>query len=212
MRNGRSRTVGSMFVFVIAACGGKVDQDRPLPPDGDAGLADVAGDAQAVAPSWSRVCPGERPLPGDPCPTRFLICEYGDDPNVDCNAVLECTESGWRGSLPSGATCPTPTGADPSCPAFDLALDTTCEHLGSTCTYATGLCACSAKPGYGGALRWGCIPLPPGCPASRPRFGATCTTEGRLCDYGECNMRIGYVGPQMKCQDGTWVRDDMCGG
>lgn len=212
MRDDLLRRLGSIFVVLVAGCGGKVDGEQSEPADVGVDAADVGVDAPAVEPAWSRVCPRERPLSGDPCTSNFLTCEYGDDPNVACNAVFECTGGSWRGSLPSGVTCPTPGSGDAACPAFDLALDTTCDHLGAMCAYGSGLCACSAKPGYGGALRWGCIPLPAGCPSTRPRLGATCALEGRVCDYGECYSRIGYVGPQVKCQDGAWVRDDLCGG
>jgi hypothetical protein len=124
-----------------------------------------------------------------------MQCEYGDNPNQDCNAVISCDASGWSG--PSHTACPTGT-----CPATyaDVAQGQACLPQGLDCAYPQGQCNCAfTVPVSNSGPVWQCSTPAQGCPDPRPRIGSSCTQPGLDCDYGACTGGI-----NLECVDGTW--------
>lgn len=132
-----------------------------------------------------------------------LDCEYGSNPNPECDDFENCTSTGWSYPPPGpylpgcGATCPStypggPTGQDEPCPAEGL-----------DCAYPQGQCNCSIPAmSANQSPIWQCTAATPGCPDPRADIGTACTDEGLSCDYGACTGGIAEA-----CQGGIWVEE-----
>jgi hypothetical protein len=145
-------------------------------------------------------------------------CTYGNDPLYACRPDFACVDGGWglqQGALAQVYPCPSPP--DASCPStVDAADNANCSVVGAVCTYGASACVCTVCTGgcpdvEGGVpVTWGCDapPSTPGCPAAAPNYGTSCSTDGVVCDYGNC-----YVGTwiEAKCSGGVWRRtDNVC--
>src|SRR5450755_4297284 len=94
------------LVIVAVGCGGSVftEGDGGTPTDGGKPAHDGGG---------GPVCPPSPATPKSACSPVNLECEYGSDPNPNCNTLMTCTTSGWVNSS-TGTLCP---GPGPMCPA-----------------------------------------------------------------------------------------------
>jgi len=142
---------------------------------------------------------------------RSLLCEFGDDPLVQCNALASCGVDGaWIVSGPpdvGDSGCP--TVLPPACPStFAAAEDASvaCSPSLLFCTYPDGMCACDpdgfTPDGGAYAYAWTCsAPPASGCPSTRPRFGTACTGAS-TCAY--TTYPCGSY--ESACSCGAWRR------
>jgi hypothetical protein len=122
-------------------------------------------------------------------------CEYGDGSLPSCNDIYVCSpsEAVWTETHMA-----VDASACSACPAAfeDLVPGGPCEASGAICSYVEATCGCTvaegadaggdADPDAGaGSSVWTCTRPAAGCPARRPRIGATCVHE-MTCDYGSC--------------------------
>lgn len=192
--------LASALVASFAACGGAID-----PGGNDGGTNDGSPIEDASTPH----CPTSVPSSNASCSPLGASCEYGGDPNYECNTIAMCTSSGWNVQAPVGEPCPTPSNST-SCPDafFDVPTGQHCGALvGLTCSYPQGFCGCSV--GSGGPVpadasavaTWVCDTPEPGCPMPRPKLGTACTQDGLQCDYSPCAL---VMGESVACQNGAW--------
>jgi len=211
------KTSAMAILVGLTACSGAGGADLfaeggTLAGDGGAGLDAAAPDGGLASP----VCPRADPGDGAPCARPGLACEYGTDPNSNCNAVRTCSTRGVWESSRQGALCPTaPALHDPRCPASRIegAKGAACPAtaVSASCGFAgEGRCACApaqaaADAGAGGSHRWVCDTPAATCPLPRPRLGEACGARnaGQLCNYGACVLDGGQ---QLVCLDGYWQR------
>jgi hypothetical protein len=172
----------------LSACGGST-QTGIGGPDGGGPL--------------SSSCPATPPSSGGACSVS-LECEYGVDPDVDCDTVATCMSGQWQIRAAPGTPCSTALG--PDCPASYSALDQsmTCSPVGTACAYPEARCGCATHCDMFGRQTpfWCCDDAPPttpACPSPRPRIGSSCTTNGTTCDYGGCTGNVA-----LQCTSGTW--------
>jgi hypothetical protein len=196
---------GTLLALLLAACGGKVDQESGLH---DSGPDSVSGDSgpDAVTP-----CPADVPAQGSACPTAALECQYGTNWFADCVQIADCRASGWHVTGPasecSSSLCPAsyPTRADGGLQTCDPSA----QAKGTNCWYPEGVCQCS--DGLGGPampLGWYCVPTVRGCPYPTPAPGGTCTEPGQICG-GSC----GGISNGVECDGGTWqANENECPG
>jgi hypothetical protein len=191
-----------LALCTLAGCGLQHSQETDGAPDGSAGVDGAAATA----------CPAAQPTPGDPCSTSLdgLSCEFGTDPDLACNALLECSGGRWVVStLATNAQEPgCPTARDPSCPASESQVPRgqSCSAA-MTCGYADGICDCMIPPLPAvGSLTWFCNAADTTCPSVRPRVGDSCTSGGQTCNYGACTLPQGVA---LQCDGGTWQPTDI---
>jgi hypothetical protein len=152
-----------------------------------------------ISPPAMPTCPTSEPSSADSCTAPGTVtCEYGTNPEPDCNDLWQCVAGHWSmsnpGACPPQATCPStaPTGTNSTCTANQ-----------QTCPFADATCVCTSDPGglpREGGPYWDCIPITAGCPGTRPDLGTPCSASDTLdCDYGQCSGGVGVT-----CQDGTW--------
>jgi hypothetical protein len=132
-----------------------------------------------------------------------MECEYGDNPNPNCNDIETCMSNDeWSYPTP-GPACPAGT-----CPATyaDVPQGQSCTPEGLDCGYSQGQCNCDIQPESAKGLPvWLCTTPAPGCPEPRPNIGSACTQPGQSCDYGACTG-----GVELECS-GTWqVEQTAC--
>jgi hypothetical protein len=185
----RAKTIG--LVLSLAACGGQLAPvDDSGAPGNDAGVGKDA--------SQGAFCPTSPPPSGGACSPLNIYCEYGPNPDPNCNTVVQCTSTGWLTTMgglcpPPGAPCPTKYGAVP--------VNQDCTQDNLTCSYPEGVCICTQE--FGGATRvtpgWDCFPTQAGCPSPRPELGTLCSQPGLDCNYGGCSGGIEEV-----CKGGYW--------
>lgn len=200
----RMKRLVALGFCVLTGCGGSVTGS----PEHDGGAADSAADSgtswdmpDAGGP-WSPVCPTSVPAIDSPCSAGALVtCEYGDAWwDVSCNTVFTCSSGTWIEDHPSSQTCfaaPAPNSS--SCPASptDIHAGTDCSDALLTCYYGMGAyCQCGGSINPEAAVIWACGPTA-GCPSTRPRLGATCSS-GEMCYYGDSS---GFF---ESCVDGFW--------
>jgi hypothetical protein len=182
------------------------------------GAGNACGDAGSPTPeAGAPACPATMPSAGSTCAVTFQ-CEYGSDPDVDCDTVMACATGHWAfSSMPSTTACSTTSSA--SCPATfaDLGADK-CTSASESCFYPEARCACSSQcgpvgqigPDGGPELSWCCPDAPeegPQCPSPRPRLGTPCAAAtGIQCDYGGCSGNV-----TLECTGGVWVEATMVG-
>jgi hypothetical protein len=162
--------------------------------------------------SGGHACPASTPAEGASCSPEQLSCEYGSDPDFECNVVAECVGGRWQLRIPppNAQVCPSP-GLRKDCPpSFAQAgQGGSCAPPGFECDYPQGRCDCTL--GFGGPVQldagsghWFCEAPPKGCPQPRPRLGSACSTSPSLvCDYGACFLPGGLA---MQCQSGIWTQ------
>jgi hypothetical protein len=227
------RTVAAWTAaMLVAGCGAVVSPSTPsdasvAPRDAesreagsDTGLTShdaPVGDVASPDTGVSGGCPATLPAVGLPCSQSDLECEYGSDPNENCDSVAICRSGEWSVEPPTASpVCGTSNPA--ACPSSYSAVQgmTTCDTaaVDIPCYYPEARCACTTSCvgvacGVGGAdsgpdpATWGCdVPTPasPDCPVPRPRLGAPCSIVVATCDYASCGGGIALA-----CTaDGIW--------
>ena len=182
-----------------AACGGTT-----LEP-GDGGSDSGPPSDGGLVPT----CPASAPASGAACATDGLSCEYGSDPNLQCNVYAQCNLGHWTVSTPPPSGCPTPPN-DSQCPSSyaSVPVGQLCGVLvGLTCSYPQGFCGCAVPqmgpyPADASAVaEWICDQPEQGCPQPRPKLGSACSQENKVCDYGSCSLP---TGTSIICKNGAW--------
>ena len=184
-----------LFATVTLACGGDVFTG------GDAG-ADAAVDGSTLQ------CPSSPPAGGSTCNEEAVKCEYGTNPDPNCNQLFVCKSGAWLDQSLGGVCAP-----QSQCPAsyaqVPVGQDCTSDTLG--CGYPEGECICTKS--FGGLQKtipaWDCFAKVEGCPSPRPDIGSSCTTPStQLCDYGACSG-----GVALSCINGVWQQaETLCPG
>jgi hypothetical protein len=126
-----------------------------------------------------------------------MECEYGDDPNPECNQIETCESNDEWSYPPPGPVCIPGT-----CPASyaQVPQGKQCTPQGLDCAYSEGQCNCAdTVPVSSPGPVWQCSQPAAGCPNPRPRIGESCTQPGLSCDYGACTGGIA-----LECTDGSW--------
>jgi hypothetical protein len=145
------------------------------------------------------LCPTSPPAIGAPCPRQGLQCEYGTDPNPNCDEMAECGNGTW--SFSSTEACPSGT-----CPGTypGSAKSVPCSPEGLDCSYPEGQCNCALEPleDPTEGPSWLCSDPGVGCPEPRADLGTPCTQEGEQCDYGACTGGIAE-----QCTGGVWTEE-----
>ena len=107
------------------------------------------------------------------------------------------SDAGRSADSSSDATPAIDSGPAPGCPASFSSVNpsTTCTMPNLLCQYPQGACICiviDTGPGMADASppppTWQCASPAPGCPASPPTVGSSCSMPGNLCDYGVCGQ------------------------
>jgi hypothetical protein len=211
------RLVALLAIVTTFGCGGKTSGQRlGTGSSSGGGSSDAAsqqdggwGQPDGSGP-WSQSCPESLPSLGGACTEDQLQCEYGDAWwNVSCDTTVQCIGERWSPDQPSNASCLPEPGANPTaCPSNPEAIgqETPCPDAGLACVYGQGVfCSCEANEAETGVPGWNCLPEP-GCPSSRPRLGAPCTT-GMVCTYDPCVY-------DEECISGVWQGGAFigCGG
>ncbi len=149
-------------------------------------------------------CPTSRPTLGGPC-TTSLTCEYGSDPSIECDTLMDCVSGVWT-ILPQRFDAGCGRTNSPTCPAtFSEMTEGAACTANVECYYPEARCWClpmTACPGLGcpAPSAWSCdIAVFPdaGCPEPRPRVGTPCpaSQRGLLCDYDDvCRWLFCYAG------------------
>ena len=155
-------------------------------------------------------CPVSPPAVGVPC-TGSLTCQYGTDPDVQCDTVSTCNAGYWFMTAASGGPlCPTSQPGQNGCPA-SYPAGQSCAGEGAGCAYFEGVCACEnpdpvVVQGEDAGLTWECAVPSAGCPNPRPQPGTYCGNVGEVCTYGDCITPGGPV--EMTCTStggGEWA-------
>ncbi|HEX8794568.1 MAG TPA: hypothetical protein VF765_26665 [Polyangiaceae bacterium] len=184
------RLLATAALGVLVACGGST----PVGTVHDAG-ADSGDGSSGIGGGGG--CPGSLPRPGSACSPSGISCEYGSDPNPQCDVIVTCRgSSGWS-APPPGFNCVPGT-----CPASYASVPQgqDCSPQGLDCAYPEGQCNCAQTvPVTRPNPVWQCSTPASGCPEPRPREGTTCTSPGLTCDYGACRG-----GVSLECSDGYW--------
>ena len=157
----------------------------------------------------SSPCPANVQTAGATCTVNSLACEYGSDPDLDCDTVMTCETLKWVETVtPDPSSCSTVNGN--ACPATlaQVPVGSSCTSSVS-CYYPDARCECASHlPEIN--LVWSCD-IPSGttsCPIPRPRLGSVCTMPNEECDYGACQG-----GFNMTCTGGIWVQtQSICPG
>jgi hypothetical protein len=188
--------------FLVVACGGTV-------LGGDDGGTGGAG-GHPGSDAGSTYCPSTLPPQGTACSDEGLYCEYGDDPNLNCDTITQCYGGQWNVEKGYGGTCPTPPANPSGCPdSFaSVPVGQHCGTLvGTTCSYPQGFCGCSIGSGgpypedAAAVATWICDAPATGCPMPRPKLGTPCSQDNLECDYSPCSLPSGV---SLICQSGAW--------
>jgi hypothetical protein len=214
------RALGLLLLVGPLSCGGATFEGLP-PDDGggsggdDSGKGDggVGTDGGANDGGLSPVCPAQVPATSSACSRPGVTCEYGTDPDYNCNTRAQCNQQPggyafWNVQSPGIRECPTPPNPA-ACPATFGAVPqgSSCSTQMLVCWYPQGECGC-VPPLVGPVLldagndHWVCA-APANCPSPRPKFGSPCTQDGQVCDYGSCGRPPSGV--MVKCEQGVWT-------
>jgi hypothetical protein len=194
-----SRIVVVLSCALACACGGAIVNP----------LEDGGTDGGPTSDAPSPYCPSTAPGQGGSCSHDGVSCEYGSDPNINCNIVAICVGGSWNVSSMSNGECPTPPNPS-DCPATfaSVPVGQHCGNLvGTTCSYQQGFCGCSVGSGgpypadAAAVATWVCDAPEAGCPLPRPRLGTSCTQDALQCDYSSCELP---TGASLVCKDGAW--------
>jgi len=209
-----SRILFLALGICLAGCGGKSLDN------GDGGNGDDGGNNADSGPGPN--CPVSVPQNASSCAIEGLECEYGSDVRSTCNTVVTCTNGGWTMPKPFDPSCPTQANSS-SCPASPAQATGTCSEMGLACNYSTSsetqFCTCNYMGGPpmldGGTFAsWQCSSGgATGCPAVRPKIGASCAQADLNCDYDVCGAPQG-LSFQCSSKTGTWIEGfgDVCAG
>jgi len=190
--------------LVFVACGGNVlvgsdsGSDGSPGNDGAPGNDGSPGNDGGVSPG----CPTSPPTPGTACieTKGGPKCEYGTNPDPNCNQMFVCTSNAWVDQS-SGTICPPQS----DCPATyaSVPANQDCSPNQLSCAYPQGECICTTEwgPVQKTTPAWDCIPATQGCPSPRPDLGTSCSTPNMQCDYGACSGGIAVT-----CTDGAWTQ------
>ncbi len=173
----------------VLACGGSVvsvdDSGADSGPGNDGGA--------------SSKCPSSPPQSGTACVSvkGGPTCEYGSNPDPNCNQTFVCTQNVWVNQT-SGTACPPQSQCPGSYTSVPNGQDCTPDQL--SCAYPEGECICTTS--FGGLQKqtpaWDCFPASQGCPSPRPDIGTACSGS-QTCNYGACSG-----GVELQCVDGSW--------
>jgi len=153
-------------------------------------------------------CPTSAPASGGAC-TGTLSCEYGGDPDVECDTLAVCVNGAWSVTdSPTDGLCPTSPPGKNGCPGSysDVPVGQGCSGV-TECDYPQGRCGCTLQQGGpaqfpDAGAQWVCEQPTKGCPEPRPQAGTACDSSGvNECDYGSCALPGGVL---MVCTNGTW--------
>jgi hypothetical protein len=222
---------GCALVAVAAAsCGGQPSATS-MP---DSNHLSAPNDTQSVGDEnthqvtqWAALnpaCPDDPIVAGGtPCTTKGMECEYGTNDATYCDTVLHCDGKQWLRSVPEAnqfACTWEQQLPDEACPSTysRVPVGATCADPGSPrfyCHYAEGNCACADEvvgvypppTDDRTRMRWICPLLADGCPQTRPRLGATCSSEGTSCSYGACLIP---GTSNVTCSGGRWGDSSVC--
>jgi hypothetical protein len=195
----------AVLAVLVVACGGQSQN----PPDGGTGSGSGGGSGSSGSSSGgaSAGCPPSPPTAHASC-TTSSSCEYGGDPDPDCNALWICANNDWTTVVSSEASCPTAPPGTRGCPISyaQVPVGQACT-IDTECAYPQGRCACTEQvsgPAQGnGGSTWVCESPASGCPEPRPQGGTSCNANANLtCDYGACTLPGGV---NMQCVDGAWA-------
>jgi hypothetical protein len=186
----------------LVACGGSTGVGTVRDAGADDGGGSGSGSSSGASSGSSSGiggggCPASLPTAGAACAPSGVRCEYGNDPNPQCNVVVTCQGSAGWSAPPPGVHCTPGT-----CPASyaDVPQGKDCTPQGLDCAYPQGQCNCAGTlPVSGPNPVWQCSTPASGCPEPRPREGSPCTSAGQTCDYGACTG-----GVELQCSDGYW--------
>ncbi len=185
-----------LFVTVALGCGGDVFSGN-----------DAGGDAAPDGGATSH-CPSSPPAGGASCTPESLKCEYGSNPDPNCDQLFVCTSGAWLDKTSGGVCAP-----QSLCPASYNAVPTgqDCAPDELSCGYPEGECICTKSSGGLQKITpsWSCFPKVEGCPSPRPDIGSSCTAPSKqLCDYGACSG-----GVALSCVNGVWQQaQTLCPG
>ncbi len=198
-------TSAVFFVFLLAGCGGKIDESGAYDADVDSGITpDIAVDTTPIADTTPIdtgpppvICPPAPPTESTPC-VGVGACSY----TSPCTRTATCV--GGKFHVVDGPDCkPPPPPPPPPCPAVEPKDGSACPSEGQSCTWKsvcggtdTGVCK-----GGGWRLKIGTCPPPTKCPPSMPAAGGACTvtTEKCLWSNGCGGIASG------ECKMGAWV-------
>lgn len=181
-----ARIGSGLFVTVALGCGGDVFSGS------DAG-SDAATDGSTTH------CPTSPPAGGSSCNPEALKCEYGTNPDPNCNQLFVCQSGAWLDQS-SGGICVPQSQCPASYSQVPVGQDCTADTL--SCGYPEGECICTKSSGGLEKLTpsWACFTPIAGCPTPRPEIGSSCTAPAKqLCDYGACSG-----GVALQCTNGVW--------
>jgi hypothetical protein len=212
------RSTTLTLFFCLPACGGVVTTTPPERADSGSTSNDARHDArheasadahrEPSADALANVCPISRPTAGAECAVSDIDCEYGSDPELACDTLMDCLDGGWASSGPADAGCATTNSA--LCPAMFSAItqDGACAIdagglAGVECYYPEARCWCSLGTA---PATWQCdTDTSTSCPEPRPRIGSPCeaTDVALACNYASCLVQI--------CRLGSWQFFYACG-
>ncbi len=205
--------------IILVGCGGK-SLDNGDGGNGDDGGNSDGGNGGDSSPGPD--CPTSAPQQASSCSIEGLECEYGGDIRSTCNTVVTCTSGAWVMPKPDSQGCPTAANA-PSCPASPASATGACTDLDLACNYSTSseteFCTCNYLGGPpmidgGTPASWQCSSgTSTGCPAVRPKIGASCGAPDLNCNYDVCGVPQG-LSFQCNSKTGTWISGfgDVCAG
>lgn len=201
----------------LGACGGQVGDTGSTNPNGPS--TNQPGPSNpAVTPTNTPVrgpnCPNALPSPGTPCSLVGVRCEYGEDPTLECNALVVCSRGKtWSETAPPAPSCGKPSTSwthdshPEACPTSlsnisEIACKEGANAAEYVCQYPAGRCKCGWLPTGAPVFAWSCDEPPaPGCPAARPLIGTACPSDGKVCTYGSSGL---WGSLAVACTAGAW--------
>jgi hypothetical protein len=207
-----SRSLLLFVSMILVGCGGKSLDNS------DGGSDSGGSDSPQPGPD----CPASAPNQGTSCSIEGLECEYGSDVRSTCNALVMCSKGSWDVRFGNDPSCPTKANA-PTCPSSPSQATGSCSDMGLACNYSTSnetqFCVCSymgGPPMMDGGITpyWQCsFGTSTGCPAVRPKIGATCSQPNLDCSYDVCGAPEG-LSFQCNSATNTWTEGfgDVCAG
>jgi hypothetical protein len=202
------RRIACASVALLVACSVKTVELGGEDGGADTGVGATDAATDSASLPWSPLCPADVPEGGTPCTLVNLRCEYGTSTQPACNTIAYCELSPLRFTLTGpDPRCPLPAPTNPApCPATygAIAGGTSCAgsglSIGNACAYPDGACTCGQLGSNLGPPHWACTPQPSACPATPPRFGSPCSSDGLRCDYHACDP----AGALAFCANGVW--------
>jgi hypothetical protein len=198
-------SLSAAFVFAISgACGGAITSIDDAGTDGATGndgstTSDACIGTNCTNPPPNG-CPTSPPANASACTEAQdqLKCEYGTNPEPDCNQMFFCNQGHWQDQS-SGTIC----APQSQCPASYAAVpaNQVCSPVDFSCAYPQGECICSMGEGVVKQNpTWECLPAVSGCPSPRADLGTSCDVPDQQCDYGSCSGGLAE-----ECKDGIWI-------